>query len=79
MFVHPEKVGPTCVPGLGGTWSCLLDVMRTQLVQQVTERPAGTHMKRQLTETSFRFFHQSYPDIPFHTVADTWIDSFQVH
>lgn len=30
-------------PELGGTLSCLIDVMRTKLVQQVTERPAGTH------------------------------------
>ena len=38
-----RKLGPMCMPELGGTLSCLIDVMRTNLVLQVTEKPAGTH------------------------------------
>lgn len=34
------------MPDLGGNLSCLIDVMRTRLMQQVTEKPAGTHWWR---------------------------------
>lgn len=80
-----NKWGLIYMPELGGTLSCLIDVMRAQLVQQVTERPAGTQWlretleKQQVTETNIKFFDQLNPNTLFHTAADTWTDSFQVH
>lgn len=50
-------------------------------MQQVTEKPAGTHWLRQTLhpETNIKFVHCTYPDILLRTVADTWMDLFQVH
>lgn len=84
VFMHPEKIRANV-----HAWAGRHFVMSTRRHENSAcaagDRKACRHaqimanMKQQRTETSFRFFHQSYPDIPLHTVADTWIDSFQVH
>lgn len=47
VFVYPEKMKSDVHEQgggrEGGILSCLIDVMRTKLLQQVTERPAGAH------------------------------------
>lgn len=75
------KWGSMYMPELGGTVSRLIDVMRTKLVQQVTERRAGTlWLQQTLAAADWNELQilQSYANVLFHTVADTWMDSFQV-
>lgn len=64
VLAHPEKMRFDALRLCrGGILSCLIDVMGTELLRQVTEKPAGHNYSQdwpQQTESNVEFFHRPY-------------------